>query len=44
MKTATSKDRKPVKASGKSALKIGSVGVKNSSKKTNKLNHKAKGD
>lgn len=43
MKTATSKDRKPVKAYGKSGLKIGSVGVKNSSKKTNKLNHKVKG-
>jgi hypothetical protein len=44
MKAARSKDNKAVKASRKSGLKIGSTGVKNSSRKTNKLDHKARGD
>ncbi|KAK2438734.1 hypothetical protein P8452_34351 [Trifolium repens] len=43
MKAARSKDNKAVKASRKSGLKIGSTGVKNSSRKTNKLDHKARG-
>ncbi|CAJ2676923.1 unnamed protein product [Trifolium pratense] len=43
MKAGRSKDDKAVKASRKSALKIGANGVKNSSMKTNKLDYKARG-
>ncbi|GAU19685.1 hypothetical protein TSUD_78100, partial [Trifolium subterraneum] len=43
MKAGRSKDNKADKASRKSGLKIGSNGVKNSSKKTKQLDHKARG-
>ncbi|CAL5214524.1 unnamed protein product [Lathyrus oleraceus] len=43
MKAGRSKESKAVKASGKSGLKTRSIGVKNSSKKANKLDHKARG-
>ena len=44
MKTSRSPDSKAVKASGKCNLKTGSIGVKSSTKKTNRLNHKSSGD
>ncbi|KAG5029760.1 hypothetical protein JHK87_013274 [Glycine soja] len=43
MKTGRSLDRKAVKASGKCNLKTGSIGVRNSPKRTNKLDSKARG-
>ncbi|XP_027366871.1 TSL-kinase interacting protein 1 isoform X1 [Abrus precatorius] len=43
MKTGRSLDSKAVKASGKCSLKTGSIGVKNSPKRTNKWDHRARG-
>ncbi|TKY60376.1 TSL-kinase interacting protein 1 [Spatholobus suberectus] len=43
MKTGRSLDSKAVKASEKCNLKTGAIGVRNSPKRTNKLDHKARG-
>lgn len=44
MTTGRSLDRKVVKASGKCNPKTGFIGVRNSPKRTNKLDQKARGD
>jgi len=44
MKKGRSQQSKVAKASAKCNLKTGSIGVRNSPKRTNKLDHKARGD